>query len=979
MRVLIPVIVGAVLIPSLFAQSAGTALVRHAPTLNGTVEGSIRQMTAESMTLNGNAQVSGDLLVPGTPTIRLNGNPAYAGTLDADGSTAPTGHTITLNGGATLRHVIRRSEPQGLPAVAAPPQPNGTRNVSLDNPSQSPGDFATLKDLTLNSNVGPIAIPPGTYGDFTAHGSSHFTLGTAGSTQATVYHFQRLTFNGSSRLDIVGPVVVTLANGVSANGSLGNSAHPAWLTLNFANGGLTLNANVSVYGYVVAPYGTITINGRAQLIGGLVADQLIINGNGLLHLLASPTANQPPTVTLTAPTHGTSFTGSATFTLAATAADVDGTVTKVEFYQGTTKLGEDITAPYTLQHTVSSPGSHTYVARATDNLGGTADSPSVTITVTSPNQPPSVTLTAPADGTLLTAPANVALAATASDPDGSIGKVAFYQDTLKLWEDYAEPYVFSATNLAAGTYTFSARAYDLQSLSATSASITVTVVQPNEAPLVSITAPADGATLLAPATFVLTATASDRDGVVTKIEFFEEASKFAEDSSAPYEFVVSGLGAGNYSYLARATDNTGSATDSTPITVNVSRPNLPPSVALTAPANGVNFTAPANVLLAATAADSDGAIAKVEFYQDTTKLGESFVAPYEFNWLSVAAETYSLTARATDNAGATATSEARAITVASSLATLPFVAEFEPSEGYQPGPLAGQQGWTATGGVAVVASSGPASLQELTIPAGQPPASLAHDISAAGATPVFVDFFAQPVAGVTATTGVTFNTSAARVALVGMTSPASLQVFDGNVWLATGKTVPIDAAGRTVDWLRLTTREDYVTKRWDLYSDGRMIIADVPFVDNTAASLTGFSATGHATVSSSFDDFYAGLENPIAADADHDGMDDAWETAHGLNISLNDRNTDHDADGLTNIIEYVLGTKPDNIDSDGDGMRDGWEYQHGLKPLVNDAAADLDADGVTNFIEFKQGRNPTKGAVPDSTGVISLRVYQPNR
>ena len=52
-----------------YAQSAGTALITHAPTLNGSVIGSIQQMTGESMTLNGGASVSGDLLVPGTSTI----------------------------------------------------------------------------------------------------------------------------------------------------------------------------------------------------------------------------------------------------------------------------------------------------------------------------------------------------------------------------------------------------------------------------------------------------------------------------------------------------------------------------------------------------------------------------------------------------------------------------------------------------------------------------------------------------------------------------------------------------------------------------------------------------------------------------------------------------------------------------------------------------------------------------------------------
>ncbi len=60
-----------------------TVLVRHAPTLNGALNGSAQVLLPEEITLNGGAAVSGDLLVPGTPSVRLNGRPDYAGTLDS--------------------------------------------------------------------------------------------------------------------------------------------------------------------------------------------------------------------------------------------------------------------------------------------------------------------------------------------------------------------------------------------------------------------------------------------------------------------------------------------------------------------------------------------------------------------------------------------------------------------------------------------------------------------------------------------------------------------------------------------------------------------------------------------------------------------------------------------------------------------------------------------------------------------------------
>ncbi|MCK6434187.1 MAG: Ig-like domain-containing protein [Aquabacterium sp.] len=92
-------------------------------------------------------------------------------------------------------------------------------------------------------------------------------------------------------------------------------------------------------------------------------------------------------------------------------------------------------------------------------------------------------------------------------------------------------------------------------------------------------------------------------------------------------------------------------------------PNTPPSVSLTSPAPGSTYTAPATIALAASASDTDGSVAKVEFYAGATKIGEDTTAPYAVNWSSVPAGSYSLTAVATDNAGATATSTAVNVTV----------------------------------------------------------------------------------------------------------------------------------------------------------------------------------------------------------------------------------------------------------------------------------------------------------------------------
>ena len=73
------------------------------------------------------------------------------------------------------------------------------------------------------------------------------------------------------------------------------------------------------------------------------------------------------------------------------------------------------------------------------------------------------------------------------------------------------------------------------------------------------------------------------------------------------------------------------------------------NVSITSPNNSASITLGENIIITAQASDSEGSVKKVEFYQDTTKLGEDATAPYSFTWKNAPAGSYTLTARATDN------------------------------------------------------------------------------------------------------------------------------------------------------------------------------------------------------------------------------------------------------------------------------------------------------------------------------------------
>jgi hypothetical protein len=192
---------------------------------------------------------------------------------------------VTINSGTTLRHVVRRSDPVPLPVISMPVAPSGTRNVIISNPAQSVGDWATVRNLTLNGAVGQFAAPAGAYGTFAISGNGSLVLGVPGATRPSVYYFQRLSLNSGAHVQIAGPVLVVIANGCSLSGStIGSRERPEWLTLHIAGGGLTLNNSSEVHGYVVVPAGQITINNNSKLSGGLAADRLTLNSHGLLKL-----------------------------------------------------------------------------------------------------------------------------------------------------------------------------------------------------------------------------------------------------------------------------------------------------------------------------------------------------------------------------------------------------------------------------------------------------------------------------------------------------------------------------------------------------------------------------------------------------------------------------------------------------------------------------------------------------------------------
>ena len=281
------------------------------------------------------------------------------------------------------------------------------------------------------------------------------------------------------------------------------------------------------------------------------------------------------------------------------------------------------------------------------------------------NSPPSVSLTGPAVGASHLAPATITLTATAADTDGTIAKVEFFHGTTLIGTATAAPYRVLWNGVPAGSYSLTATATDNQGAATGSDARAVTVNATNTPPTVSLIAPADGAAYVLPVTVTLSATASgiEDNTPITRVDFHHGSTLIGGSTTAPYTTTWAPPTAGAYHLTAVATDSAGGVTTSAARTITVQGANQLPNVSLTSPLANQSFTAPANIALAAIASDADGTIARVEFFQGSTLIGSATAAPYGAAWNNVPAGSYILTARATDDRGATRSSSAIPITV----------------------------------------------------------------------------------------------------------------------------------------------------------------------------------------------------------------------------------------------------------------------------------------------------------------------------
>src|SRR5687767_1270770 len=185
----------------------------------------------------------------------------------------------------------------------------------------------------------------------------------------------------------------------------------------------------------------------------------------------------------------------------------------------------------------------------------------------SSNTAPTVSISSPSNGASFFAGTSISLVASAFDAqDGNLTSQITWTDNGSA---IGSGGLVSSILSLVGVHVLVAQVTDSGGLHGSSqVSITITILPTNTPPSVSLTSPAAGASAVAPASFTVSANASDAQGSVS-VAFWANSTMIGQDTTSPFSVSWSGVSAGTYTLLAVATDSGGLSTTSSPVQVTV--------------------------------------------------------------------------------------------------------------------------------------------------------------------------------------------------------------------------------------------------------------------------------------------------------------------------------------------------------------------------------------------------------------------------
>jgi uncharacterized protein (TIGR03437 family) len=391
-------------------------------TIGGTaINGTDYDTITASVTIPANAASATVVIKPKDDT-QVEGNETVVLTLSGNNNTyiigSPNTATVTVADNDTLPTVsmtatdATASEPgtdTGTITVTRSGNTSAalTVNYSIGGTAVNGTDYETIPvSVTIPANAASTTIIIKPKDDTQIEGNetvvltlannSNYTIGSPNTATITISDNDTLPTVSITATDASAAEFGTDIGTITITRSGGNPA--AALTVNYTIGGTAINgtdydtitasvtipANTTNTTVVIKPKDDTQIESNETVILTLASNSNYTIGspNIATVTIADNDAN-PPSIRITAPVNGRSFTAPANITINAEASDNNG-ITRVEFFANNNRLGEDTSAPYSFQWNNVAVGQYSLTAKATDNQGAITTSASVNIKVVPP-------------------------------------------------------------------------------------------------------------------------------------------------------------------------------------------------------------------------------------------------------------------------------------------------------------------------------------------------------------------------------------------------------------------------------------------------------------------------------------------------------------------------------------------------------------------------------------------------------------------